>query len=125
VLIAEDNVDSAESQAHLVRLFGHRVEVAFDGQTALELADATHPEVLLLDIGLPGLSGYEVAAQLKDRHGQKKPSIIAVTGYGREEDRRLATEAGIHLHLLKPVDPEMLRAILQRFQAVIAEAGSR
>ena len=119
VLIAEDNVDSALSMALLLRIYGHSVEIASNGPIALEKARADKPEVVLLDIGLPGMSGYDVARQLSGHRPGKTPLLIALTGYGMEEDRRHSAEAGFDLHMLKPVDPEELQVVLKRFQQSI------
>ena len=121
ILLVEDDGDSAETLAVLLRIYGHEVQVARDGPTALRLAADQPPDVGLLDLGLPGgMDGYEVARRLREQEADKLPLLIAVTGYGRHEDRRRSKEAGIHLHLLKPVDGEALNRLLQRFQAVIA-----
>jgi CheY-like chemotaxis protein len=121
ILLVEDDGDSAETLAVLLRIYGHEVDVARDGPTALRLAAAAPPDVALLDLDLPGgMDGYEVARRLREQEADKLPLLIAVTGYGQEEDRRRSAEAGIHLHLLKPVDGEALNRLLQRFQAVIA-----
>jgi CheY-like chemotaxis protein len=101
-------------------MYGHEVEVAPDGPTALRLAADKPPDVALLDLSLPGgMDGFEVARRLRELKAGKQPLLIAVTGYGRDEDRRRSTEAGIHLHLLKPVDGEALNCLLERFKAVI------
>ena len=121
ILLVEDDGDSAETLAVLLRIYGHEVQVARDGPTALRLAADQPPDVALLDLGLPGgMDGYEVARRLREQEADKQPHLIAVTGYGRDEDRRRSEEGGIHLHLLKPVDGEALNRLLQRFQAVIA-----
>ncbi len=122
ILIAEDVADCANSTAALLRMHGHRVKVARSGPAALELAEAHRPDVLFLDIGLPGMSGYEVAERLKGRRWRKKPLIVALTGYAREADRLGSAEAGIDLYLVKPVKPEQLRALLTRFQRVVGPA---
>jgi CheY-like chemotaxis protein len=114
VLVVEDHADTANSTALLLDLYGFEVQVASDGMTALEAARAWQPHVVLLDIGLPGMDGYEVAKRLAV---QNRPFIIAVTGYGRDVDRRRSEQAGVHLHLVKPVDPEELLSELRRFQA--------
>src|SRR5690242_9513440 len=103
ILIAEDYADAAESMATLLRMYGHDVEIAANGPTALEKARTDKPDVVLLDLGLPGMSGYDVARQLSEHRPRKTPLLIAVTGFGQEDDRRHAAEAGIDLHLLKPV----------------------
>lgn len=123
ILIAEDGADCAESMAMLLRLYGHEVQIASSGPTAVETVLAYQPDVLLLDIGLPGMNGYQVAKRLKEHNGKKRPFIIAVTGFGMETDRRQSAESGIDLHLLKPVDPEQLQRLLARFQGSIAGEG--
>jgi CheY-like chemotaxis protein len=117
ILIMEDLPDAAKSLAILLSLQGHEVAIAPHGQAALEKAEVEQPDVVLLDIGLPGMDGYEVAHRLRQRQADKLPLIIAVTGYGQEEDRRRSAEAGIPLHLVKPVDPELLMCLLQELKA--------
>jgi two-component system, OmpR family, response regulator len=119
VLVVEDDADGALSLAQFLRGLGHEVEVAPDGQAAVEAAQARPPDVVLLDIGLPGLDGWEVARRLQGHPAGKRPLLVALTGYGREADRRRSDEAGIDLHLTKPVDPDQLRWLLPRFQSVI------
>jgi CheY-like chemotaxis protein len=119
VLVVEDDADSAMSLARFLRRLGHEVEVAPDGQAAIEAAQAHRPDVVLLDLGLPGLDGWEVARRLQGHPARKRPLLVALTGHDREADRRRSDEAGIDLHLAKPVDPEQLRRLLQRFQSVI------
>ena len=120
ILLAEDGGDCAESMALLLRLYGHEVEVARDGPAAVAKAQAYQPDVLLLDIGLPGMDGYHVAKRLKENNAKKRPFIIAVTGFGMEADRRRSAESGIDVHWVKPVDPEQLQALLVRFHGIIA-----
>jgi CheY-like chemotaxis protein len=112
VLLVEDHPDAAASTALLLRYFGHDVIVAHDGPAALELARRWAPDVALLDIGLPKMDGYEVARQLVALCRENKPALIAVSGYGGEEQARRCAAAGIELLLLKPVDPEQLRLVL-------------
>ena len=119
VLVVEDNADSAYSEAMLLRLLGHEVEVAQDGATALAMAQRHAPDVVLLDIGLPGLDGWALAKLLQDQAVGKKPFFIAITGFCQKDDLRHSAEAGIDLHLAKPVDPEYLELVLRRFQRVI------
>ncbi len=121
ILIVDDNDDCAQSMAMLLRLYGHDVVIAPNGRIAVDKARADMPDVVLLDLGLPGMSGYEVAEQLCARRPRKTPLLVAVTGYGGEEDRRNSRKAGIDLHLLKPIDPNQLRAILETFQRVLSE----
>ncbi len=114
VLVVDDNVDTAESLALLLRLRGHEVEVAHDGPAALEKAGSFHPEVVLLDIGLPGLDGYQVASRLRRRRRTARALLVALTGYGQEEDRSRARQAGFDDHLTKPVDPLVIYELLAR-----------
>ena len=114
ILVVDDNVDTAESLALLLRLRGHEVETAHDGPAALKMAGSFHPEVVLLDIGLPGLDGYQVAGRLRRRRRTSKALLVALTGYGQEEDQRLAREAGFDFHLTKPVDPAIIYELLAR-----------
>ena len=120
ILLVEDDGDSAETLAVLLRIYGHEVQVARDGPTALRLAADQPPDVGLLDLGLPGgMDGYEVARRLREQEVDKLPLLIAVTGSGQDEDRRRSKEAVIHLHLLKPVDGEALNRLLERFKAIL------
>ncbi|HEX5611759.1 MAG TPA: PAS domain S-box protein, partial [Burkholderiales bacterium] len=112
VLVVDDNVDAANSMATILRLFGHQVQCVYDGPAALTEADSFQPEVIVLDIGLPGMDGFEVAKRLRTRPVFRKTPIIAVTGYGQEEDRRHSREAGFTEHLAKPVDPELLHRLV-------------
>jgi signal transduction histidine kinase/integral membrane sensor domain MASE1/ActR/RegA family two-component response regulator len=112
VLVVDDNVDAAESLAMLLRISGQDVRVAHNGPAALETAAAYHPELVLLDIGLPGMTGYEVAERLRAQAGFDGTVLAAVTGYGQEEDRRRSRAAGIDYHLVKPVELEAVEAIL-------------
>jgi two-component system CheB/CheR fusion protein len=111
VLVVDDNVDGADSLAILLRLDGHEVSLAHDGLAALDLAEAFRPEVILLDIGLPGMDGYEVAKRLRTRHETKNTVLVAVTGYGRDEDRSRSRDAGFDHHLVKPVSFEALNGV--------------
>ena len=112
VLVVEDNIDAAESLATLLRLWNHDVSVVHDGRSALEAAREQQPEVVLLDIGLPGLDGYQVARRLRDEIGLDHALLVAMTGYGQPEDRRRSQEAGIQYHFVKPVEPLVLRNLL-------------
>ena len=119
VLIIEDDADCADSTALLLRTWGFTAEIARDGEAGLAAAQGQRPDVLLLDIGLPKLNGYDVAKHLNDLIWKKKPFIIAMTGRDREKDQQRADEAGIHLRLTKPVNPQELLALLQRFERII------
>jgi signal transduction histidine kinase/integral membrane sensor domain MASE1/CheY-like chemotaxis protein len=107
ILVVDDNTDSAESLAMVLRLGGHDVRTAPDGPSAFEAVRSFSPEVILLDIALPGMSGYDVARTLRSAGGAR-PFLIALTGYGQEQDKRRAQEAGFDLHFAKPVDLERL-----------------
>lgn len=113
----EDNQDTATSLSLLLDLYGHEVRHAATGSAALQAVRDVQPDVLLLDIGLPGMNGWQVAKRISEQPPAKRPLLIALTGYGREEDRRRSREAGIDLHLLKPVDPEELAGTLGRLAA--------
>lgn len=119
VLLAESHADNALSMALLLRLVGHEVQNAVDGPSALQAAEAALFDVVLLEIVLPRINGWEVAKRLRKRRAGKLPFLIAVTGLGREEDRRRSVEAGIDLHLVKPADPEALQNVLEQLQFAI------
>jgi CheY-like chemotaxis protein len=104
----DDNQDAARSMAMLLRMAGHTVHLAHDGPGALQAAEVHHPQVVLLDIGLPGLDGFEVARRLRSRPEFARTLLAAMTGYGQEEDRRQSRAAGIDHHFVKPIDPETL-----------------
>jgi PAS domain S-box-containing protein len=112
VLVVDDNVDAAESLAMVLRLSGHEVRTAYNGPAALAEARAATPDVVLLDIGLPGMDGFDVARQIREDRGLNHLRIVAVTGYGQDEDRRRTQEAGFDFHLTKPVDPRQLDRLL-------------
>ena len=112
VLVVDDNVDSVESMEVLLQIWGHEVRTAHDGPAALAVAADYRPDIVLLDIGLPGMSGYEVAQRLREIPGLAKTVLVAVTGYGQESDRRRTREAGFNRHLVKPVEPGHLQEIL-------------
>src|SRR5690606_16246631 len=100
ILVVDDNIDTATSVATLLKLSGHTVTLAHDGPAALEAAQAARPEIVLLDIGLPGLDGYGVARAMRSDPNLKDAKLIAVSGYGQPEDRRRAMEAGFDEHLV-------------------------
>jgi PAS domain S-box-containing protein len=114
VLIADDNRDAAESLAMLLSLAGHEVRVTHSGRAAVSLAQTFRPEVALLDIGMPDLSGYEVARELRREPWGSGLHLIAITGWGQPDDRRRAHEAGFNHHLTKPIDPEALAALIAK-----------
>jgi two-component system CheB/CheR fusion protein len=112
ILVVDDNPDQLKSLALLLRGSGHEVHEARDGQEAIDVGLRVRPDVLLLDIGLPQLDGFVVAERLRQEPGLSRMIVIAVTGYGTEEDRRKSMEAGFDSHLLKPVDPNFLERLL-------------
>jgi PAS domain S-box-containing protein len=112
VLVADDNPDNAEVSGALLELWGHEVHVAHTGQAALTLAESQRPAVLLLDIGMPDLNGYDVASAIRAAPWGQRMILIAVTGWGRDEDKLRALSAGFNHHLTKPVDPAKLRSLL-------------
>jgi CheY-like chemotaxis protein/anti-sigma regulatory factor (Ser/Thr protein kinase) len=112
ILVVDDNKDLARALARLLTLLGHEVEVAHDGPEGIEAARTSRPEVILLDIGLPNLDGYFVARALRHEVGLTDALIIAISGYGQEEDRRRSREAGIDHHLTKPVDLKTIAELI-------------
>ncbi|MBX9583084.1 MAG: response regulator, partial [Gemmataceae bacterium] len=112
VLVVDDNRDAAESLALLLEVLGHPVWAAHDGPAALAAAREHRPEVVLLDVGMPGMNGYEVAARLRAMPEAAGAAVVAVTGFGQEADRQRSREAGFDHHLVKPVDPETLQELL-------------
>jgi DNA-binding response OmpR family regulator len=115
VLVVDDNRDAADSLAMMLALSGHEVTTAHDGEGALQHRDAFDPDVVLLDIGMPGMNGYEVARRWREAGGMRT-LIVALTGWGQEDDKRRALEAGFDHHLTKPVDPDSLLAVLHAGQ---------
>jgi signal transduction histidine kinase len=114
ILIIEDNLDAAETTKMLLEREGHDVRTAYTGADGLEAARQFMPQVILCDIGLPGVDGYQVARTMRRDQGFGTPFIVALTGYGRDQDRRLAQEAGFDMHLTKPIDMSSLRAALSQ-----------
>lgn len=121
ILVVDDSVDTALSMAKLLRLAGHEVETAHDGHTAIEVASSFRPEVLLLDLGLPGLSGYEVAAALRRAECCDRSTFIAASGYGQTQDRERSRAAGFDYHLAKPIDLDSLRELIAEGRAEAKE----
>jgi CheY-like chemotaxis protein len=112
VLVVDDCPNAADSLALVLRRWGYRAAVAYDGPSAMAAALSQPPAAVLLDIGMPGVDGYEVARRLRERPWTAGALLIALTGYGREEDVCRCREAGFDRHLLKPCDPEELRRVL-------------
>jgi CheY-like chemotaxis protein len=116
LLVVDDNRDAAESMSMLLQMWGHEVVFAYDGPSALETAEQWQPEAVFLDIGLPGMDGYEVAERLRELPHAKGAVLIAITGYGHDDDRRRSRRAGIDHHLVKPVAPDALRSLIDSLQ---------
>ena len=112
ILVVDDTRDSADSLAMLLRFKGNDIRTTHDGVEALEVADMFHPEIVLLDIGLPKLNGYDVARRIRQQPWGRDVLLIALTGWGKDEDRRLSPEAGFNFHLVKPVDLAALDELL-------------
>jgi len=123
ILVVDDNVDAANSLAMVLRLEGHEVRTARDGPTALAASHASAPDIVLLDIGLPGMDGYEVARRLRRYPDGRQMLMVAVTGYGRDEDRARSEEAGFDHHLVKPIDFDALRPLLNRTDGAAMRKG--
>jgi DNA-binding response OmpR family regulator len=112
ILVVDDNHDSALSMAMMLSIMGHDTRTAHDGEAAVSTAEAFLPDVVLLDIGLPKLNGYEVAQRIREQAWGSSMFLIAVTGWGQDEDRQRSTEVGLNLHMVKPVEPAALEKLL-------------
>ena len=112
VLVVDDNVDSAESLSLLLGLMGHTVCTAHDGAEALQQAEAFRPDLVLMDIGMPVMDGCEAARRLRQQTWGGAMVLVALTGWGQDEDRRRTEDAGFDHHLIKPVDPVALQSLL-------------
>ena len=117
ILIVDDNADAADSLAMLLGLSGHQVRTAYSGPAAIDAVEAFRPEVVLLDIGLPGMDGHEVARRLRRSPTASGVTLVALTGYGQDDDRRKTRDAGFDHHLVKPVDPDDLAGLLSQIGA--------
>lgn len=113
VLVVDDNRDSADTLAKVVGLADHEVKTAYDGEEAVAVAESFAPDIVLLDIGLPGLNGYQVAERLRQNSASRKTTLVAVTGWGRADDRSRSAAAGFDLHFVKPVDLGLLQTLLE------------
>ena len=124
VLVVDDNEDGARILGRLLKGCGYHAELTHDGPTALEAARVRPPDVVLLDIGLPGMDGFEVARRLREREGPDRALLVAITGYGREEDLRRSREAGFDHHLVKPVDPQSLTDLLAHSRPLVQQGSA-
>jgi CheY-like chemotaxis protein len=113
ILVVDDHKDAADSLALMLRSMGHEIQTAYDGVEAVQAAATFQPDVALLDIGMPKMNGYEAARSIRGEPWGKRMILIALTGWGQEEDKRRATEAGFHYHLTKPVEPAALGKLLE------------
>ena len=123
VLVVDDYGDNLAAQGLLIRIWGHEVATAGDGAAALETAPAFLPDVVLMDIGMPGMDGYETASRLRELPGLSGAAFVAVTGHGMAEDVRRTADAGFDSLMLKPVQPDDLRALLARYAEPARSGG--
>jgi CheY-like chemotaxis protein len=112
VLVVDDNIDAANSLAMMLKLVGNEVRLAYDGVEAVEAAAEYRPDVILLDIGMPTLNGYDACRRIREHPWGRKPFIVALTGWGQEEDKRRSRDAGFDSHVVKPVDLNALQQLL-------------
>jgi CheY-like chemotaxis protein len=117
ILVVDDNQDAAMSLAMMLKLMGNEAKTAHDGQEALEVAAAYRPDLILLDIGMPIMNGYEAARQIRQQPWAKNIVLAALTGWGQDEDRRKSQEAGFDFHITKPIEPAALEKLLSRLQS--------
>jgi two-component system CheB/CheR fusion protein len=123
ILLIEDNRDSAESACLLLREEGHEVHIAYNGQEGLDAAQAMQPSVILCDIGLPGMDGYQIAREIRRDQRLNSTLLVALTGYGRDEDQRLALAVGFDFHLTKPIDYAVLRRTMAHWALSAVKKG--
>ena len=117
ILVVDDNHDSALSLAMMLSIMGHETRTSHDGEAALTIAESFLPDVVLLDIGLPKLNGYEVAQRIRENAWGHSMFLIAVTGWGQEEDRQRSSEVGLNVHMVKPVEPAALERLLSTLRS--------
>jgi CheY-like chemotaxis protein len=113
VLVVDDHADSADSLSLIIQHLGHEVKTAYDSKAAIALARDFRPEIVFCDLGLPVMDGYEVARQLRNTPDTRGAILVALTGYGRDEDKKRSGSAGFDYHLVKPVSPESLEEMLE------------
>ena len=123
ILVVDDNPDSALSLAMMLSIMGHETRTAHDGESAVTTAESFLPDVVLLDIGLPKLNGYEVAQRIRNSTWGTSMFLIAVTGWGQDEDRQRSSEVGLNVHMVKPVEPAALQKLLAELK-LKASAGN-
>ena len=120
ILVVDDNVDAADGLKMVLELDGEEARVAYDGQSALATAREFRPQIALLDVGMPGMDGYEIARRLRSAPETRGAILVAVTGWGQTEDRRRSKEAGLDYHLVKPVEPATLQRLVKALKAKVA-----
>jgi two-component system, chemotaxis family, CheB/CheR fusion protein len=125
ILVADDNNDALESLATLLQLSGHEVFTAPNGAAALETAERQRPEVALLDIGMPKLDGYEVARRIRAQPWGQRITLVALTGWGQDSDRRRSQEAGFDSHLVKPLDLDKLTDLLAELPTAVSSSETQ
>jgi CheY-like chemotaxis protein len=123
--VVDDNADALTSLAMLLREAGHDVRTAADGQTALSIVETFQPEVIILDIGLPVMNGWEIARRIRAMRTAQRPMVLALTGYGHERDRQRAREAGFDQYLIKPADVSTLQSLIAEYQQRLPIARAR
>jgi CheY-like chemotaxis protein len=114
ILVIEDNRDAADGLARLLEHMGFESQACYTGRHGLECMDHFRPQIVLLGLGMPDMDGYEIAENIRERHGAKQPILVACTGYGRAADRDRTARAGFALHLLKPVSVDQLKATIEQ-----------
>jgi len=124
VLVIDDNRDSADSATDVLRLLGNQVETAYDGETGIQLAHKLQPHMILLDLAMPGMDGFEARKRLREQSGASRAYLVAMTGFGNEEDKRRTRDAGFDAHLTKPVELESLVALLNEARTRAGKAPS-
>lgn len=124
ILVVDDNQDSALSMAMMLSIMGHETRTAHDGESAVSSAESFLPDVVLLDIGLPKLNGYEVAQRIRENVWGQSMFLIAVTGWGQDEDRARSSEVGLNVHMVKPVEPSALERLLSDLHAKQTSAST-
>jgi two-component system CheB/CheR fusion protein len=120
VLVVDDNVDGAEMMGELLAALGCQVDLAHDGLAAVETADRLHPDLILMDVGLPGMDGLEATRLIRSREWSRATTIVALTGWGQDDDRERSQAAGCNLHLVKPVSFEQLGQLLRDLEQKLA-----
>ncbi len=120
ILVVDDNVDSASSLAMMLQMMGHEVRTAHDGLEGVEAGAAFRPDLILLDIGMPKLNGYDACRRIREQPWGENVGIVALTGWGQDEDKRRSQEAGFNGHLVKPVEPAALEKLLAELKSETA-----